>query len=509
MKKLMCLVITCALVLPLCAWRGKPAEAEPAEAKPAAVQETEKGEPAATAEPSSWSRKGFYVDEAGSMLSVTLMEDVDDPGWYVGFMDATDGRDASFGGILAVEGNVLKGSLPSADEAPAITVTVSEDGENGLRLDVEGGKTFLFAPMELREVTISVSAVTEGMGSIGYAEGETAPEFDRDYPFQSLYINLAEPAVHTFAAWPDEGSVFVKWMKNGEDFSTEPQFTVNLDESAEFTAVFEESSDRQNPVMNFIGDYQCGRAHAMVECADNANGALITVKWGSSAWETARWVIRGSLDTDTLTVAYSGCTKSVLTYSDSGDLVSEAVEYEDGTGTVAFREDGTFVWHDDRSEGGEDMVFEWLPAEGEGAAQLPNPWSSITEEEAQTILPLVFRAPEGAENAQWSVMNAGGNPMVQLTFSLDGDSFTARAQVTNDGDADISGMYFSWNDRLEEKLENWGAGCVCSRHTGENGYADLCSWYDAASGTSFTLCVTAPDLDGFDLLAVAEAMYRR
>lgn len=38
-----------------------------------------------------------------------------------------------------------------------------------------------------------------------------------------------------------------------------------MDESADFVAVFEEDSDWQNPVMNFIGNYQCDRAIAKVE----------------------------------------------------------------------------------------------------------------------------------------------------------------------------------------------------------------------------------------------------
>ena len=120
--------------------------------------------------------------------------------------------------------------------------------------------------------------------------------------------------------------------------------------------------DGQNPVMNFIGEYQCDRAHALVECSGSED-ALITIEWGSSAWETACWIIEGTLDTDTLTIEYSGCVKSILTYEDGGELASEEVEYEDGTGTIVFNEDGTFTWHEDQSEYGEDMVFEWLPVE--------------------------------------------------------------------------------------------------------------------------------------------------
>jgi len=108
------------------------------------------------------------------------------------------------------------------------------------------------------------------------------------------------------------GNVFVKWTKNGEDYSTEPIIKVHLDESADFVAVFEEDPDWQNPVMNFFGEYQSGRAHAIVECLGN-DEASITIEWGGSATELARWDIFGRFDAETLTIEYSGVTKSIVT----------------------------------------------------------------------------------------------------------------------------------------------------------------------------------------------------
>ena len=210
--------------------------------------------------------------------------------------------------------------------------------------------------------SIIVTINTDGWGMIGFEEGETVPELDPEWPFQSAQINLGEPATHSFAAAPEAGNVFVKWTKNGEDFSTEPVITVLLDESADFVAVFEEDPGWQNPVMNFVGNYQSGRAHALVECSGYED-AWITIEWGGSAWELARWYIFGRLDTETLTVAYSGVTKSIVTYDDSGEIVSQEPEYENGTGTITFNNDGTFTWHEDQSAYGTDMVFEWVPVE--------------------------------------------------------------------------------------------------------------------------------------------------
>lgn len=316
--------------------------------------------------------------------------------------------------------------------------------------------------METEEASIVVRVNVEGMGNIAYAEGETAPEIDPEYPYQSAQINLAEPAVHTLAAWADEGSYFVKWTKNGEDFSAEPTVTVNLDESADYVAVFDwdffsgeyldpetgesglwiernddgtyavrisilrltnldygvgtveddelhftatdangnpisgvivpgfecmdvtftdsnwpliESGtsftyetenaalfrDDNNPVKPFVGEYQSDRAHAFVETFGSED-ALIVIEWGGSAWSLGRWDMTGFVDPDTLTVEYSDCVSREVTYNDSGEEVGEEILYENGTGFVRFREDGTFTWHDDQSDR-EDLLFVPLPPE--------------------------------------------------------------------------------------------------------------------------------------------------
>ena len=348
MKRLICLLLCAAMLFTLAACGAQTSAPAPETAAPQPEQ------PAA-----DWSRQGYFTDENGDFLSVTRMDDVDEPGWYVGFMNGEDLMEDSYGGILPQEGNTLHGALPSAGSKADITVTLSEEGEDGLLLVIEGGESYHFASYDMPTATISVSINTEGWGNIDWAEGEDAPEIDAEYPYQSAYINLDEPKTHTFVAWPQAGSVFVKWTKDGEDFSTEPVITLLLDESADFVAVFEEDADWQNPVMNFIGSYQCDRASALVECSGSED-ALITIKWGSSAWELARWIIVGRLDTETLTIAYEGANKAVVTYDDSGEESVEDV-YVDGTGTITFHDDGSFTWHEDQSEYGTDMLFEWVP----------------------------------------------------------------------------------------------------------------------------------------------------
>ncbi len=368
MKKTICMILALVMLMGLCACGKKPAEPEAAE----------------------WTRQGYFADENGNVLSITWMDDIDEPGWYLGCMLGEDLIEDSWGGTIKQEKNTLHGVVTSSGSRENLTVTVSEEGEDGVLLAVEGGETYHFTPMDLPEATILVSVNTEGWGNIAYAEGETAPEIDRERPYQSAQINLAEPATYTFVAWPNEGVTFLKWTRNGEDFSTEAQITVLLDESAEYVAVFD---------------------------------------WGQT--------------------------------------------------------------------------------------ELANPWRDVSEEEAKELCIKSFKAPEGAENVCWSVMDAAADEsgvpgaLVQVNFDWNGLNFTAREQITGEEEADISGMYYDWSDQRQAPLKNWADGAITAqlyRFTGEGEYADLCTWYDSEAGVSYALNVTADDLDGFDILAVAEAM---
>lgn len=142
---------------------------------------------------------------------------------------------------------------------------------------------------------------------------------------------------------------------------------------------------------------------------------------------------------------------------------------------------------------------------------LANPWHEITEEEADAMLSDLFTAPEGAEDVIWSVMESEDtSPLIELQFTLDGLEFTARSQMTGDEKEDISGMNYEWIAEDEVTLSNWAGGAMIGetyRYIGDDGYVDLCTWYNVETGQSYSLSVTAEDLDGFDILAIAEAIY--
>ncbi|MCR4924575.1 MAG: hypothetical protein K5931_11260 [Lachnospiraceae bacterium] len=150
------------------------------------------------------------------------------------------------------------------------------------------------------------------------------------------------------------------------------------------------------------------------------------------------------------------------------------------------------------------------PKEEKAEAGLANPWSDITEEEAMEIIGYTMKAPKGASNVVWSKMEDKDAELVQLTFDLDGMTFTARVKAVEDENEDISGCNYEWTVEDEVTLANWGEGNmpgkVC-RYIGDDETVDLCTWYDIETGNSYSLSVSAKDLDGFDIQAVAESLY--
>ena len=143
---------------------------------------------------------------------------------------------------------------------------------------------------------------------------------------------------------------------------------------------------------------------------------------------------------------------------------------------------------------------------------IANPWRDSTEEECRQAVANGFSAPEGATNVKWRIMDTDNEywKLVEMDFDLDGMSFTARQQPTGDEKQDISGMYYDWTVEDEVTLANWAGGnmkATCKRYVGENEWADVCLWYDVETGDSYSLGTTAKDLEGFDIQAVAEAIY--
>ena len=104
--------------------------------------------------------------------------------------------------------------------------------------------------------------------------------------------------------------------------------------------------DGQNPVMNFAGTYQSGRCSLTIT-PDGKDGATITATWGNSADCASKWIMHAAFDPDTLRLTYADSTKTTSTYDENGNVVSQTVDYTDGSGRLQLFGDGTLRWEDE------------------------------------------------------------------------------------------------------------------------------------------------------------------
>ena len=186
-----------------------------------------------------WTRVGTFKDENSNYLLVTKPDDGEhDDQWAVSVLLA-DGN--VHGWFLEQKGETLYGNLNSEydDNDGDYIVTLSEEGENGIMMEVEGGDTYHFAKEATPDYIGLLKINTEGVGTIAYGPEGTEVEFEEDFPTQSVAENVAAPTTYVIKAKPEEGWKFVKWTKNGEDFSTESEITVEVSEDVEYIAVFE------------------------------------------------------------------------------------------------------------------------------------------------------------------------------------------------------------------------------------------------------------------------------
>jgi hypothetical protein len=106
--------------------------------------------------------------------------------------------------------------------------------------------------------------------------------------------------------------------------------------------------DGQNPMMNFIGNYTNGRAMMTANCISQTE-ASIDISWSSSAFETTIWKMSGTVATSNegVSIWYDNCTKQTFKYTEDGQLISDDIEYENGSGSICFMAaDNNAYWYD-------------------------------------------------------------------------------------------------------------------------------------------------------------------
>ena len=98
-----------------------------------------------------------------------------------------------------------------------------------------------------------VKVETEGIGLVAIAqEGETL-KFNEEMTSSASYLNVPEGTIITIGARESvDDYKFVRWTKNGEDFSNDYEITVTIDKPTDFIAVFKQYGGWDGPAASTI-----------------------------------------------------------------------------------------------------------------------------------------------------------------------------------------------------------------------------------------------------------------
>lgn len=87
---------------------------------------------------------------------------------------------------------------------------------------------------------IDLSINTEGLGQVSYYIDEANKiDFDDEYPVQTAYTSFIGETKVTIDAKADEGWKFVKWLKDGKEYSKESKLVITISKDTKLIAVFE------------------------------------------------------------------------------------------------------------------------------------------------------------------------------------------------------------------------------------------------------------------------------
>lgn len=120
------------------------------------------------------------------------------------------------------------GSQPTSEEA----ATAEKTETTAEKTDATPDKAEAGTEAEVGSTLIIIN--TEGMGMITFTQdGEESVQANS----AGTHVNDGDKL--TLNAYPSDGSEFVKWTKDGEDFSTEATVEITADGNAEYVAVFD------------------------------------------------------------------------------------------------------------------------------------------------------------------------------------------------------------------------------------------------------------------------------
>lgn len=234
-----------------------------------------------------------------------------------------------------------------------------------------------------------------------------------------------------------------------------------------------EPDDGQNPVMNFVGTYVCGRAAIAIGATDQENGASATVTWSSSAAENSEWTMSGTFDPEKLQFEYHDCVRTDYVYGEDGEVSSQEEVYTGGHGFMFFTDDPlSLTWQDDAEDAGKDMVFEYASAAPDGGIDgMPNPWSEADSLAAAAEGAGIdgFSIPEGSEISLGAIdvsayryMDGLAEAVVEFP-AVEMRVRKGLASAADVGEGDISGDYGDYANTWTQNIKGLEVTCFGNR----------------------------------------------
>ena len=222
------------------------------------------------------------------------------------------------------------------------------------------------------------------------------------------------------------------------------------EEKKEEPAAPDEPAEQAEPVKvpeELLGSYHdeiAGRA--MLELLENK----IVIDWSSSAFEKAHFDFDIVYDAEKNQLTYeNGKQTNTVFESDTKSTVSEV--YNDGTGYFEIA-DGKLIWHDDKSEGAEPIVFVFNDTES--VPDMANPWTYTADiEEAVKGSSVEFdppiSVPEGFELTKYGY-NING--IIEANYESEDRKLTVRKSDVYEG-LELSGDYNSYSKNWQHSLK--------------------------------------------------------
>ncbi len=138
-------------------------------------------------------------------------------------------------------------------------------------------------------------------------------------------------------------------------------------------------------------------------------------------------------------------------------------------------------------------------------ASLANPWTETDPAGLMEKLGLSFKVPEDAKDVIYRMNES--EKMAEMRFTLNDMPFTARIKPVGTEFEDISGLYYQW-DNVQESSLRWTKEKIMKVRTGEK-TIEAYLWFDVVPGLMYSLSTEGADLDGFDIVAVADMICER